>query len=148
MGDVYQTLRLLRVELRLFGAAPALDLVRAFGPGRQLGPDALCTFQRQRYVRGRRLDKVLRQAVVGGKEAETRRDVRTEIDIIENVDVGGSPRYGESDITGEIIVTLGEGNWYIKISNNRVAGYDCYNEGPFVIEAGMTTFLCLDVNCE
>ena len=94
MGDIYQTLRLLRVELRLFGPAPALDLVRAFGPGRQLGSDALSTFQRQRYVCGRRLDKVLRQAVVGGKEAETRRDVRTEIDIIENVDGRERPVVG------------------------------------------------------
>jgi len=68
--------------------------------------------------------------------------------IIENIDVGGSPRYGESDITGEIIATLGEGNWYIQISNNRVAGFDCYNEGTFIIEAGMTTILCLDVNCQ
>ena len=68
--------------------------------------------------------------------------------VIENLDVGGSPRYGESDITGEIAATLGEGNWFIQISNNRVAGYDCYNEADLVIEAGMTTFLCLDVNCE
>ncbi|MDG1483881.1 MAG: hypothetical protein P8R54_30095 [Myxococcota bacterium] len=68
--------------------------------------------------------------------------------IIENLDVGGSPRYGESDISGEVAATLGEGNWFIQISNNRVAGFDCYNEASFTIEAGMTTFLCLDVNCE
>ncbi len=68
--------------------------------------------------------------------------------IIENLDVGGSPRYGESDFSGEISATLGAGNWFIQISNNRVAGFDCYNEAAFTIEAGMTTFLCLDVNCQ
>ena len=68
--------------------------------------------------------------------------------VIENLDVGGSPRYGESDITGEIAATLGEGNWHIQISNNRVAGFDCYNQADFTIEAGRSTFLCMDVNCE
>ncbi len=68
--------------------------------------------------------------------------------VIENLDVGGSPRYGESDTVGEIEATLGEGNWWIQLSNNRVAGFDCYNEATFTIEATRTTYLCLDVNCQ
>lgn len=68
--------------------------------------------------------------------------------ILENLDVGGSPRYGESSDDGEIVTTLGEGNWRIQLSNIRIAGYDCYNDQTFVIEAGRITELCLDVACE
>jgi hypothetical protein len=68
--------------------------------------------------------------------------------ILENLDVGGSPRYGESSNVGEIVATLGAGQWRIQLSNNRVAGYDCYNDQTFVIEAGQITELCLDVACE
>lgn len=68
--------------------------------------------------------------------------------ILENLDVGGSPRYGESSDGGEIIATLGAGRWRIQLSNNRVAGYTCYNDQEFVIEAGQITELCLDVACE
>jgi hypothetical protein len=68
--------------------------------------------------------------------------------ILENLDVGGSPRYGESNDVGEIVSTLGAGNWRIQLSNNRVAGYTCYNDQQFVIEAGQITELCLDVACE
>ena len=68
--------------------------------------------------------------------------------ILENLDVGGSPRYGESSDVGEIVATLGAGLWRIQLSNNRVAGYDCYNDQTFVIEAGQITELCLDVACE
>jgi len=68
--------------------------------------------------------------------------------ILENLDVGGSPRYGESNDIGEIVATLGAGRWRIQLSNNRVAGYDCYNDQEFVIEAGQITELCLDVACE
>ena len=68
--------------------------------------------------------------------------------VLENLDVGGSPRYGESDNAGEILATLGAGNWRVQLSNTRVAGQDCYNDQSFVIEAGKTTYLCLDVNCQ
>ena len=46
VGDVYQTLRLRRVELRLSGAAPALDLVRAFLSRYQLGSYNIGALQR------------------------------------------------------------------------------------------------------
>lgn len=68
--------------------------------------------------------------------------------ILENIDVGGSPRYGESDNAGDIIATLGAGRWRVQTSNTRVAGLNCYNDVEFVIEAEQTTYLCLDVNCE
>ena len=68
--------------------------------------------------------------------------------VLENLDVGGSPRFGESDLAGTIAATLGEGNWNLQISNTRVAGVDCYNTLDFEIVAGQTTNICLDVACE
>lgn len=66
---------------------------------------------------------------------------------LENLDVGGSQTLGESTQEGDVIETLGAGNWRIKLNKNA-AGYNCYNEFDFLVEAGNSTTMCLDVGCE
>lgn len=68
--------------------------------------------------------------------------------VIDNIDIGGAPIYGASNMDGEVLATLGHGNWRVQVSNNRVAGYTCYSEIIFEVQPGLTTYLCLDINCK
>ena len=64
--------------------------------------------------------------------------------ILESIDVGGGERLGQASPLGEIQVTLGAGDWAIRIEG--VTG--CSNEMEFTIEAEKTHSLCLPVFCE
>ena len=65
---------------------------------------------------------------------------------VDNTDVGGTQQQGETQQDGSFIEVLGEGHWNFKISATQ-AGYSCANELEFLVEAGRTTQLCIDVNC-
>jgi hypothetical protein len=64
-----------------------------------------------------------------------------------NLDVGGSPQLGETDIEGKLFERVGEGNWQLQLSAAKGA-YDCENSIDLVVEAGQQTNLCVDVACE
>lgn len=64
-----------------------------------------------------------------------------------NLDVGGSPQLGETDIEGKLFERVGEGNWRLQLSAAKGA-YDCVNSVDLVVQAGMQTNLCVDVACE
>ena len=64
--------------------------------------------------------------------------------ILESIDVGGGERLGQASPLGEIQVTLGAGDWLIRIEG--VTG--CSNEMEFTIQAESTHALCLPVYCE
>lgn len=66
---------------------------------------------------------------------------------LENTDVGGAQRQGESDQEGTFTEYLGEGNWHIRISAFK-GGYHCNTEMDFTVAAGDTTNLCIDMQCE
>jgi len=65
---------------------------------------------------------------------------------LESVDVGGSQTPGETEMDGDFAETLGAGTWLYKLSDTRPP-YTCSNEYEFEVEAGDTTYLCIDVNC-
>jgi hypothetical protein len=65
---------------------------------------------------------------------------------VDNTDVGGTQQQGETSQDGSFIEVLGEGHWNFKISATQ-AGYSCSNELEFLVEAGGTTQVCVDVNC-
>jgi hypothetical protein len=64
-----------------------------------------------------------------------------------NLDVGGSPQLGETDIEGKLFERVGEGNWQLQLSAAKGA-YDCENSIELVVVAGQQTNLCVDVACE
>ena len=64
-----------------------------------------------------------------------------------NLDVGGSPQLGETDIEGKLFERVGAGNWRLQLSAAKGA-YDCVNSVDLVVEAGQQTDLCVDVACE
>ncbi len=64
-----------------------------------------------------------------------------------NLDVGGSPQLGETDIEGKLFERVGAGNWRLQLSAAKGA-YDCENSIDLVVEAGQQTNLCVDVACE
>jgi len=65
---------------------------------------------------------------------------------VDNTDVGGTQQQGETDQDGSFVEVLGEGHWKYKISAT-MAGYTCSNELEFLVQAGGTTQVCIDVNC-
>ena len=65
---------------------------------------------------------------------------------VDNIDVGGTQQQGETQQDGSFVEVLGAGHWNFKISASQ-AGYSCANELEFLVEAGRTTQLCIDVNC-
>ena len=67
--------------------------------------------------------------------------------VVENSDVGGVPQISDSDRSGDFVETLGAGSWLIRMSYARGA-YSCQNEVPFVVQAGNTTKLCIELGCE
>jgi hypothetical protein len=64
-----------------------------------------------------------------------------------NLDVGGSPQLGETDIEGKLFERVGAGNWQLQLSAAKGA-FDCENSVDVVVEAGQQTNLCVDVACE
>ena len=66
---------------------------------------------------------------------------------LENIDTGGSPISGKTNSDGLFTETLGEGRWLLRLADSK-GGYTCRNELEFVIEAGNTTRMCLDIGCE
>lgn len=66
---------------------------------------------------------------------------------LENLDTGGSPIQGKTDSEGSFTESLGGGTWLLRLSDSK-GGYTCRNELEFVVEAGNTTRMCLDVACE
>ena len=65
---------------------------------------------------------------------------------VDNTDVGGTQQQGETEMDGSFIEVLGEGHWNFKISATQ-AGFSCSNELEFLVQAGGTTLVCVDVNC-
>ena len=65
---------------------------------------------------------------------------------MDNIDVGGTQQQGTTNQDGGFTEVLGAGNWNFKISANQ-AGLTCANEVAFLVEAGQTTDLCVDINC-
>jgi hypothetical protein len=65
---------------------------------------------------------------------------------LENLDVGGSPQQGETDVEGAFEERVGAGRWLLTHSADRV-GFDCTNSVELVVEAGQKTIACIDVGC-
>lgn len=65
---------------------------------------------------------------------------------LQNANVGGGQQVGATETGGDFVETLGAGDWTIKVSTQK-QGYTCENEYVFGIEAGDTTYLCLEMNC-
>ena len=66
---------------------------------------------------------------------------------LENLDVGGTPQLGETDVEGNFYERVGAGNWRLRLVAAR-GRFDCENEVDLVVEAGQTTHACIDVGCE
>jgi len=65
---------------------------------------------------------------------------------LENTDVGGAQRQGETNQEGELQELLGQGNWHLRISAFK-GGYRCESEMDFNVKAGDSTNLCIDMRC-
>jgi hypothetical protein len=66
---------------------------------------------------------------------------------LENLDVGGTPQLGETNIDGDLFERVGAGNWLLRLVATR-GRFDCANEVELVVEPGMLTNACIDVGCE
>ena len=64
--------------------------------------------------------------------------------ILESLDVGGGERLGQAGPLGDIQITLGEGNWSMRLEG--VTG--CSHELEFMIEAEKTLEMCLPLYCD
>jgi hypothetical protein len=61
---------------------------------------------------------------------------------------GGIATVGETNMDGDFVENLGASDdpWILELSANKPP-FTCQNTYEFVIEAGNTTHLCLDVSC-
>ena len=84
------------------------------------------------------------QLIVDAENPRDKTKIGNATYILESIDVGGGERLGQASPLGEIQVTLGAGDWMIRIEG--VTG--CSNEREFTIEAEKTHSLCLPVYCE
>lgn len=66
---------------------------------------------------------------------------------LQNNDTGGIQQVGKTNVGGDFVETLGAGSWEIKVATQK-QGYSCENQYTFSIEAGNTTYLCLDLGCK
>ena len=65
--------------------------------------------------------------------------------ILESIDVGGGQRQGQATPLGEILVTLGAGNWSLRVQS--ASGF-CSNDLEFEISAETTHKSCIPLNCD
>ena len=65
--------------------------------------------------------------------------------ILESIDVGGGQRQGQATPLGEILVTLGAGNWSLRVQS--VSGF-CSNDLEFEITAESTHKSCIPLYCD
>jgi hypothetical protein len=66
---------------------------------------------------------------------------------MKSLDVGGVQTPGETDVKGDFVETVGAGQWEITVAAVK-NGWTCNNQVSFEVEAGSTTWLCLDLRCE
>ena len=65
--------------------------------------------------------------------------------ILESLDVGGGESMGQADPLGLIGVTLGSGNWKMRLEGGSGS---CTHQVEFSILAGKTLQLCLPLYCD